>query len=243
MKRNASTWPKISCKTPTANITLKGKRLNALLPKIRNKETNEPSKWAKGSSRRHQSRWWGGKAAREKVSSSPRKCVSKPHRALYPHLSERPFLFYLKISAPQEILSTSDLTWKTHPTLQMNSFYFPSESSTSCLTSSFATLGMKEETSTPINSALFVTRQVRVWWGWGKVRENLLGGWAPVPSLCPDFRGYLVWLWSCPSCASPDPSDSALVPISLSSSLGPPGPSCLILPHHPLQTLGLSHSS
>lgn len=123
-------------RTPTANITLKGRRLNALLPEIRNKETNEPSKWAKGSSRRHQSRWRGGKAAREKVSSSPRKCVSTPHGALCPHLSEWPFLFYLKISAPQEILGTSDLTWKTQPTLQMNSFYFPSESSTLFLPSS-----------------------------------------------------------------------------------------------------------
>ena len=63
--------------------------------------------------------------------------MSKPHGALYPHLSEWPFLFYLKISAPQEILGTSDLTWKTHPTLQMNSFYFPLESSTLFLPSSF----------------------------------------------------------------------------------------------------------
>ena len=43
----------------------------------------------------------------------------------------------------------------------------------------------------PINSALFVTGQVRVWWGWGKAQESLLGDWAPVPSPCPDFRGYL----------------------------------------------------
>ena len=45
--------------------------------------------------------------------------------------------FYLTIPAPQEILGTSDFTWKTHPTLQMNSFYFPSESSTSRFTFSF----------------------------------------------------------------------------------------------------------
>ena len=54
---------------------------------------------------------------------------------------KRPFLFYLKIPAPQEILGTSDFTWKTLPTLQMNSFYFPSKSSTSCFTFSFVIFG------------------------------------------------------------------------------------------------------